>query len=124
MNVIDASAWIEFFKDGPNAAAFQAPILDQANLLVPATVLYEVFQYTIRHGSEQQAMLTIAAMRQGRVIDIDAALALSAAGLSRQHNLPMADSLVLAVARRYEATLWTQDADLKNLEGVRYFGKA
>jgi predicted nucleic acid-binding protein len=32
----------------------------------------------------------------------------------------MADSIMLAAARTAGATLWTQDKDFKNVEGVRY----
>jgi len=62
-------------------------------------------------------------MQQGQVVELNAALALSAAQLSHQLKLPMADSLILATAHRYGATVWTQDADFEGIEGVRYFGK-
>lgn len=32
----------------------------------------------------------------------------------------MADSVMLATARAYDAVLWTQDADFDGMEGVRY----
>jgi predicted nucleic acid-binding protein len=32
----------------------------------------------------------------------------------------MADSLIFATARAYDAILWTQDAHFKDIEGVRY----
>jgi predicted nucleic acid-binding protein len=35
----------------------------------------------------------------------------------------MADSIMLATAREYQATLWTQDADFESIEGVKYFSK-
>jgi predicted nucleic acid-binding protein len=35
----------------------------------------------------------------------------------------MADSVILATARAYEATLWTQDGDFEGLEGVQYVAK-
>jgi predicted nucleic acid-binding protein len=47
-------------------------------------------------------------------------LALSAAKLSSDLQLPMADSIMLATAREYGATLWTQDADFRGLEGIRF----
>jgi predicted nuclease of predicted toxin-antitoxin system len=40
-----------------------------------------------------------------------------------QLKLPMADSMILASARAFDAVLWTQDADFKGLEGVRYRAK-
>ena len=56
----------------------------------------------------------------GWVVDLDARLALSAARVSLDMRLPMADSVVLATAKLHEATLWTQDADFEGLPGVRY----
>jgi predicted nucleic acid-binding protein len=123
MNVIDSSAWIEFFQDGPNAAAFQGVITDTTHVLVPSITLYEVFKYILLNGTEQQAIEAIAAMRRGRIVDLDASLALDAATLSRRLRLPMADSIVLATAVRHGATVWTQDADFANLENVRFFRK-
>jgi len=38
-------------------------------------------------------------------------------------GLPMADSVMLATARAYNATLWTQDAHFKDVEGVKYVEK-
>ena len=54
------------------------------------------------------------------VVDLDGAIVLRAAKLSLEYRLPMADSIILATARSYDATLWTQDADFKNLLGVQY----
>ncbi|HEU4798147.1 MAG TPA: PIN domain-containing protein, partial [bacterium] len=61
-----------------------------------------------------------AVMQQGQIVDLDAALALSAARLSVDRRLPMADSIMLATARAYDAVLWTQDADFKGMDGVQY----
>ena len=65
-------------------------------------------------------MQAVAVMQQGVVVDLDARLALSAARVSLDMGLPMADSVVLATAKLHEATLWTQDADFEGLPGVRY----
>jgi predicted nucleic acid-binding protein len=54
------------------------------------------------------------------VVDLDTPIALRAAKLSVEHRLPMADSVILATARSYDATLWTQDADFEDLLGVQY----
>jgi len=35
----------------------------------------------------------------------------------------MADSIVLATAKAFDAILWTQDSDFKNIAGVKYFPK-
>ncbi len=38
-------------------------------------------------------------------------------------SLPMADSVILATARAFGATLWTQDEHFKGIEGMRYIAK-
>jgi len=35
----------------------------------------------------------------------------------------MADSIILATAHEFKATLWTQDVDFKNISKVKYFPK-
>jgi toxin FitB len=44
INVVDSSAWLEYFADGPNAATFARPIEDPAKLLVPSVTILEVFK--------------------------------------------------------------------------------
>ena len=119
MNVVDSSAWIEYYADGPNARYFSVPILDRETLIVPVICLYEVFKWVLIHRNEQDALTASADMQQGVVVPIDANIAMSAARLSAELRLPMADSLVLATARGCDATLWTQDDDFRELPSVR-----
>lgn len=120
MNVVDSSAWLEYFADGPNAAAFAKPIESTATLLVPTMSLYEVFKRVCQQRDEEAALRAVAMMEQGTVVDLDRVTALEAARLSLFHHLPMADSVMLATAQRHDAIFWTQDADFRNVEGVRY----
>ncbi len=62
-------------------------------------------------------------MKAGKVVDLDDNLALVAAELSFELKLPMADSIILATARAYAATLWTQAAHFKDIDGVRFIEK-
>jgi predicted nucleic acid-binding protein len=63
-------------------------------------------------------------MMQGRVVDLDAQVALTAAQVSHAENLPMADSIILATARLHRAALWTQDDDFEGIPGVHFYRKA
>lgn len=36
------------------------------------------------------------------------------------HQLPVADGIILTTARAFGATLWTQDADFQAMPGVEY----
>lgn len=121
MNIIDSSAWLEYFSDGPNAKHYIAPLNEPSDLIVPVITIYEVFKILLRETSEDKALQAVAAMQKGRVVDLTPGLAMKASKLSLQHHLPMADSLILATAREYDCLIWTQDADFQQFEGVNYF---
>jgi predicted nucleic acid-binding protein len=120
MNVVDSSGWLEYLADGPNADVFGPAIEDTACLVVPSISVYEVFKRVLQQRGEGDALLAVALMMQGRVVPLDSELALAAAKLSVEAKLPMADSVILATARAFDAVLWTQDGDFDGLEGVRY----
>jgi len=121
MNIVDSSGWLEYFADGPNASVF-APVINKTNeLVVPALSVYEVFKRIYLQRGESEALMAAALMQQGRVVELGVTLALSAAKLSAETKLPMADSIILATARAEGAILWTQDVDFAGMEGVRYF---
>jgi predicted nucleic acid-binding protein len=123
MNVVDSSAWVEYFVDGPNAGRFASAIEDSATLIVPAIALYEVFKWGLRERGEQAALRLAGVMYQAWVVDLGPDLALAAARVSAEFDLAMADSVILATARAHGATLWTQDADFAHVPGVRYVPK-
>ena len=123
MNVVDSSAWIEFFVDGPNAGFFAKAVRDVEALLVPSVVVLEVYRYVLRQRGRKEALEAAAAIRQGRIIDLDEGLAIEAAELGASLRLPLADSIIYASALAHEATLWTQDSDFEGLEAVEYRAK-
>ena len=120
MNVIDSSAWLEYFADGPNAGEFADVVADVAGLLVPTITLFEVFKRIRSQRDSEVALRAVAQMKRGQVIDLDVDLAIAAAELSAELQLPLADSVILATARSAGATLWTQDADFNGLDKVEY----
>src|SRR5215216_2266091 len=123
MNVVDSSGWLEYFADGSNADFFAKAIENTTELIVPSISLYEVFKRMMQQRGEGAALEAVAIMMQGKVIDLDSTLALSAAKVSAELQIPMADSIMLATSRMHEATLWTQDTDFEVVEGVKYISK-
>ena len=123
MNLVDSSGWLEFFADGPNAKFFAPPLNNVDELVVPTISIYEVFKSVLRQRDESAGLQAIALMKQGLVVDLTINIAMMAAKLSLEHNVPMADSIILSSGRLYQATVWTQDADFKGLEGVEYIKK-
>jgi len=123
MNIVDSSGWLEYFAEGPNADFFAPTIENIDELLTPSISIYEVFKRVLQQRSENTALLAVVAMQQGRVVDLDVTIALSAAKLSATLKIPMADSIILATGRAFNATVWTQDADFQGLDGVQYIPK-
>ena len=120
MNVVDSSAWLEYFGDGSNAGDFADAIEDPAQLAVPTLTLFEVFKRSHQLKGEATALEALAIMLQGRIVELSANLAVEAAKLSLETGLAMADSIILATARAEDAVLWTQDDHFEGLDKVEY----
>ncbi|MEE8480976.1 MAG: type II toxin-antitoxin system VapC family toxin [Desulfobacterales bacterium] len=123
MNIVDSSGWLAYFADEPNAKLFQTPLKDTASLVVPSITIYEVFKVVLRETSENEALQAAAAMQKGTVVDLTVTLAIATSKISLEHGLPMADSVIIATAKAFDAVIWTQDSDFKNIAGVKYFQK-
>ena len=123
MNIVDSSGWLAYFADEPNARHFLAPLNDAEKLVVPTVIIYEVFKVILREAGENDALQAVIAMQKGTVVDLKASLAIAASKLSLEYNLPMADSIILATAQEFNAIVWTQDSDFKNIDNVKYFPK-
>jgi len=121
--VVDSSGWLEYFANSANAGLFAPAIEDVAQLVVPSLTLYEVFKRVLQQRSEGEALRAVAAMQQGLVVELTAALALASARVGIRHKLPLADSIVFATAQAYGATLWTQDSDFERVPDVRFISK-
>ena len=123
MNVVDSSGWVEYFVDGENAGFFEPAILDTRHLVVPAICIYEVFKRMSMSCGEDEALGAVGIMALGQEVNLDREIAISAALISLELKLGMADSILLASAGAQNATLWTQDKHFKGLPGVEYIEK-
>lgn len=123
MTVIDSSGWIEFFTDGPLAKEYANRLRNLAEIITPVIVLYEVYKRLKRDLSEDDAIVAVSAMQRTQIVAIDQELALTAADLSLEHSLAMADAIVLATAQRFRAELVTSDRDFEGLPNVAYLPK-
>jgi predicted nucleic acid-binding protein len=123
MNVVDSSAWLSYFADDSNAAIFSQPIEELEKLIVPSITITEVFKHILRQCGDNAALEAVAHMEQGKVIALNGSLAIDAAQYGVELKLPLADSIIYATAQKFDAILWTQDADFKSLDGVKYFNK-
>ena len=124
MNVVDSSAWLAYFADEPSAGFFAEAIEDTDLLVVPSVCVYEVFKVVLRERGEDEAFSAAAAMQAGLVVDLDADLAMEAASVGLEEGLSFADSVIYTIARKRQATLWTQDSHFVGKPGVRYRPKS
>lgn len=123
MNVVDSSGWLEYFAGSQNAGFFAPAIEDAVNLLVPVICLYEVYKLIAQQRGFSVAQTHIGDMLNGQIVEITDSIALSAAQISINMKLPMADSFILAVTRANQAVLWTQNEHFLDLPEVKYIQK-
>lgn len=124
MIVIDSSGWLEYFIAGPNSKFFAAPIKNDPKIIVPTIVIYELWKKISREKGENKAIEVVAQLKRYESVPLDESLSISAAKISSQYKIAMADSIIYATAQKYNATLWTQDSDFKDFENVKYIEKA
>lgn len=123
MNLVDSSGWLAYLADGRNADFFAPALEDTVNLVVSTINIYEVFRRVLHQRGQDAALQAVALMEQANVADVTAPISLDAARISAEMKLPMADSLILATARAYDAVLWTQDDDFSGLADVKFINK-
>jgi predicted nucleic acid-binding protein len=123
VNIVDSSGWLEYFGAGTNAQAFADVIEGEDEVVVPAIVLFEVGRRVWQQRGQEAAEEAMEALRNFRVIEIDASLARQAVAVGMEHKLAMADSFILATAMKLDVTVWTQDADFQHVPGIQFLSK-
>ena len=123
MNLVDTSGWLEYLADTKNAKNFAEAIENTDELIVSSINIYETYKKVLKEKDEDAAIQIIGLMKQSKVFDVTSTIAVQAAKLSYEKDIPMADSIIYITAKENDAIVWTQDADLKGLEGVKYFNK-
>jgi predicted nucleic acid-binding protein len=81
--------------------------------------IYEVFRLTLEHEDMQVAELrTKTIMNEFTVVDVDAGIAEEGARISHRLRIPMADSLIMATARRLRVSCVTDDPHFTEVKRV------
>jgi predicted nucleic acid-binding protein len=117
--VVDSSVWIEILNKGELAKDCMRELKSASQIYVPTLVIYEVYKKIVSVLSEDQSLSAVTVLSQNEVVDMSREVALTAADLSLQLKLPMADSIVLAHARLLNATLLTLDNDFAGITGTK-----
>ncbi len=125
MILIDSYGWIEYFAEGPLADNY-ATYIEKANAentITPTIIVYEVYKKIKTTRDEQKALEAYAQISQTKIIELTSPLSLEAADISLTANLGMADSIIVATAKAYNAEIITSDEHLKNMKGVKFIKK-
>jgi predicted nucleic acid-binding protein len=118
--IVDSAGWVEYLGDGPKAAAFARFLDNPEFVLLPTTVVYEVYKKLLRERTSDvaQHFLSSAFDFQERLIPLDVVIAELAAKVSIETKLPMADAIIYASARQHRVPLITSDAHFEGLPWV------
>lgn len=111
MILVDSSGWIEYFSEGSHAEQFARHLKDLSQVITPTIVLYEVYKKLKKGRSEQESLEAVAQMSKTQIVELTDSIALSAADVSLEHNLPMADAIVYATALEWDCKIVTMDTD-------------
>ena len=123
MNIVDSSCWLEYLMDTEIGVHVALVIENPSELVVPTITLYEVYKKLLAEKGEVYALDVASYMQTGIVVELNAGLSLSAAQVSREFKLPMADSIIYATSLHYSALLLTCDKHFKDIPDIRYFPK-
>ena len=125
MILIDSYGWIEYFAGGPLAEEYARYLekADAENTITPTIIVYEVYKKIKTTRDEQKALEAYAQISQTKIIELTGPLSLEAADISLAANLGMADSIILATAKAYNAEIVTSDEHLKSMNGVKFIKK-
>ncbi len=120
MNVLDSSAWIEFFLGSRAGEIYRPVVAELTHLVVPTVAILEVHRCLSRAASPALRDEHLDVMRRAQVVDLTDERAIAASTVAQKHKLAMADAIMYSIAQEFEATFWTQDGDYEGLPGVNY----
>ncbi len=116
--ILDSSGWLEYLTTDTKADLFAPYFEGQRPILVPAIVLYEVRKVLLLRQARDVADIFISEALRRTIIPVDEEIALSAAAISLQFRLAMADALLYATSEREKAEFVTSDPHFKDLPRV------
>ena len=115
MIVVDSSLWVEHLRTDAPSARISRYFSRPHDIFTPTVVLYEVFKKIRRERSASDAERLIAQIYKTKLVSLTEEIALCAANVSLEHDLPMADSIVYATAELLDCKVVTMDNDFHKL---------
>ena len=124
MYIFDSSCWLEYFAGSAHCTKYAKIIQKTDEIIIPTIIFYEVFKKLLLETDENTAISFIAHLKECKIVDIDFNISLEAARTSVEKKIPMADSIILAVANNHKCILYTHDSHFKDIANdIRYIEK-
>jgi len=88
--------------------------------IVSAVTIHEVYHIDLKKEGREVARLRSKTIRRDfQVVDLDYETAIRSAELRAKYGIPMADSIIAAVAQRYKCPVVSDDPHFKDIEGLK-----
>jgi toxin FitB len=117
--LIDSRGWIGYWKGGKSAKKVSEYIEGSEESIVSAINVAEIYFWVARYYNDEIAKTKLRTVeKRSYVIPVQKELAVEAGKIRIESKLALADSLIVANARRERATIVTGDPDMKSLENV------
>jgi toxin FitB len=123
MNIVDSCGWLAYIADEANADFFAPVLQNEEHLLLPPIITFEVTRRL--HAQQRQPAIAVLldVMQRLKPAHLTIAQMAEAAASSQRYKLHMADAIIWQTAQAHGATLYTQDAALKDLPNVKFQAK-
>lgn len=113
--LVDSPGWLEYFSEDSKAAAFGHYLENEAAVIVPSLVIYEVYRQVARLRGKSLADRFLSQALHCRVVSFDEMTAVAAANASLEHRLSMPEAILYATARTFQAQLVTSNTRFRGL---------
>ncbi len=114
--IFDSSIWVEIFFKGSKYKRCQRYFETHKLVGIPTTTVFEVYKKVLTQTSEEEALKVISYFKTFSILEVTLEVSLTAADISIQHQLAMADSMMLSHARLSGAVLLTLDNDFAGMD--------
>ena len=112
--------WALFAEKDPEYLKRLRLIFDRAQRrLVSSITIYEIHKLTLETEGEIVAELRVSTIKRDfRVLDVDSEIAMGGARIAHSARTPMADSLIMATAKKLRLPCVTDDPHFKGVKTV------
>ena len=113
--LVDSTGWLEYLSEDSKAASFGHYLENEAAVIIPSLVIYEVYRQVARLRGKTLADRFLSQALHCRVVSFDEMTAVAAANASLEHRLSMAEAILYSTARTFQAQLVTSNTRFRGL---------